>query len=133
MKTILFVDDHEVLARLSCEILETQGYRAVSAYSGADALAKFEKQKFDMLVTDYRMEGMNGLELARKLRKSYPDLPVIIVTGYGPIDCGTDADACLSKDDLFPALLDKIRLSLGEGERQEQDEERSRAEEIKTM
>ncbi len=116
MKTILFVDDHEVLARLSCEILEMQGYGAVSAYSGADALAKFEKRRFDMVVTDYRMDGMNGLELARKLRSKYPDLPVIIVTGYGPIDCGRDADACLPKDDLFPALLEKIRLSLGEAE-----------------
>ncbi len=44
MKAILFVDDHEVLARLSCEILEMQGYRAVSAYSAADALDKFEKE-----------------------------------------------------------------------------------------
>jgi CheY-like chemotaxis protein len=130
MKTILFVDDHEVLARLSCEILEMQGYRAVSAYSGADALTKFEKQKFDMVVTDFRMEGMNGLELARKLRKSYPDLPVIIVTGYGPVDCGADANACLPKDDLFPALLEKIKLSLGDDE--QQDEETARNEEIKT-
>ena len=42
MKAILFVDDHEVLARLSCEILEMQGYRAVSAYNASDALEKFD-------------------------------------------------------------------------------------------
>ncbi len=40
MKAILFVDDHEVLARLSCEILEMQGYRAVSAFSATDALGE---------------------------------------------------------------------------------------------
>src|SRR5258707_404126 len=48
MKAILFVDDHEVLARLSCEILEMQGYRAVSACSGAEALKKFEQDDFGL-------------------------------------------------------------------------------------
>jgi DNA-binding NtrC family response regulator len=112
MKAILFVDDHEVLARLSCEILEMQGYRAVSAYSATDALEKFNQHKFDLLVTDFRMEGMNGLELARKVHDKHPDVPVIIVTGYGPIDGGSDVDACLSKEALFPDLLEKIKFYL---------------------
>ncbi len=133
MKTILFVDDHEVLARLSCEILEMNGYRAVSAYSAADALAKFDRQRFDMVVTDFRMEGMDGLELARELRSRHSDLPIIIVTGYGPIDFGRDADACLPKEDLFPALLDKIRLFVGENEDEEvPDEGWARDTEMKT-
>ena len=114
MKTILFVDDHEVLARLSCEILEMQGYRAVSAYNGEDALKKFEKFKYDMVVTDMRMDGMDGLQLARKLRSQAPELPIIIVTGYGPIDCGKDVDACLSKEELFPTLLEHIKMHLGD-------------------
>src|SRR5258708_37543629 len=80
MKAILFVDDHQVLATLSCEILEMQGYRAVSAYSGADALSKFEQDDFGVLVTDFRMEGMNGLELARKVHEKHPDV------SHGP--CG---------------------------------------------
>lgn len=112
MKAILFVDDHEVLARLSCEILEMQGYRAVSAFNGEDALAKFEDQRFDLLVTDFRMEGMNGLELARKVHNKYPDVPVIIVTGYGPIDTGEDVDTVLQKEALFPDLIDKIKYYL---------------------
>ena len=114
MKAILFVDDHEVLARLSCEILEMQGYRAVCAYNADQALEKFDNDKFDVLVTDFRMEGMNGLELARKIHDKHPGLPVIIVTGYGPIETGEDADACLQKQQLFPALLEKIRFVLGE-------------------
>jgi len=116
MKAVLFVDDHEVLARLSCQILEMQGYRAVSAYNAADALQKFEKEDFDILVTDFRMEGMNGLELARKIRAKKPDVPVIIVTGYGPVDGGKDVNACLQKEELFPALLDKIKLFLGDAQ-----------------
>lgn len=114
MKAVLFVDDHEVLARLSCEILEMHGYRAVSAYNAAEALQKFDQQNFDVLVTDFRMEGMNGVELARKIRKKSPQIPVIIVTGYGPVDGGRDVSAYLQKEDLFPALLEKIQLLLGE-------------------
>jgi DNA-binding NtrC family response regulator len=113
VKAILFVDDHEVLARLSCEILEMQGYRAVSAFSAAEALKKFEENEFDILVTDFRMEGMNGLELAKKIREKSPATPVIIVTGYGPIDGSKDLTV-LQKDHLFPELLEKIKMYLGE-------------------
>ncbi|HSY12442.1 MAG TPA: response regulator [Verrucomicrobiae bacterium] len=116
MKAILFVDDHEVLARLSCEILEMQGYRAVSAYNAHDALDKFQREKFDILVTDFRMDGMNGLELARQIHKTDPAVPVIIVTGYGHIDGGKDVSACLQKEQMFPALLEKIKDYLGDAE-----------------
>ena len=117
MKAILFVDDHEVLARLSCEILEMQGYKAVSAYSAADALAKFDQQDIDIVVTDFRMKGMNGLELAEKIREKSPATPVIIVTGYGPIDPGKNVETVLQKDNLFPELIEKIRFFVGEGSR----------------
>ena len=116
MKTVLFVDDHEVLARLSCEILEMQGYRAVCAYNAADALEKFNREKFDILVTDWKMDGMDGLELARKIHSQSPQIPVILVTGHGPIDAGDVANACLSKEQLFPTLIEKIKLFLGENE-----------------
>jgi DNA-binding NtrC family response regulator len=116
MKAILFVDDHEVLARLSCEILEMQGYRAVCAYNAAEALQKFDQEKFDILVTDFRMDGMNGVELAKSIHAKDPQIPVIIVTAYGPIDGAKDVDACLDKTELFPTLIEKIKLFLGEKE-----------------
>jgi DNA-binding NtrC family response regulator len=122
MKAVLFVDDHEVLARLSCEILQTQGYKAVCAYNAADALEKFQRDKFDILVTDFRMEGMNGLELARKIHATSPKTPVIIVTGYGPVEGGDDVKACLAKEELFPSLLDKIKLYLDEAGKDEEQE-----------
>ncbi len=109
MRAILFVDDHEVLARLSCEILEMQGYRAVSAYNGTEALKKFDEEDFDILVTDFRMDGMNGVELAKKVHEKNPDVPVIIVTGYGPIDGGKDVAACLQKKTSFPHFWKKSK------------------------
>ncbi len=119
MKTVLFVDDHQVLARLSCEILEMQGYRAICAYSAAEALEKFDQQGIDILVTDMRMDGMNGLELARRIHDKSPQTPVIIVTGYGPVDGGKDVAYCLAKEEMFPTLLEKIKLYLDEAEERE--------------
>jgi DNA-binding NtrC family response regulator len=121
MRAILFVDDHQVLANLSCEILAMQGYRAVGAYGAEDALRKFEQDDFDILVTDFRMEGMNGVELARKIHEKRPAVPVIIITGYGPIAEDKDVAACLEKESLFPALLEKIAMFLGESNEEEPD------------
>lgn len=115
MKAILFVDDNEVLCRLTCDILRLEGYRAVPAYNAAEALKVFDEENFDIVVTDLRMQGMDGLELARKIHNRNPQLPVILVTAYGPIE-GEDIRACLAKEDLFPNLLDKIRLCLSEAE-----------------
>jgi two-component system response regulator GlrR len=119
MKTILFVDDHQVLANLSCYILEMQGYEAVSAYDGPDALKKVEQGPVDVVVTDYRMEGMNGVDLARKIHEKHPEIPVILVTGYGPVDGGQDVAACLQKEELFPALLEQIESCLAEKQPEE--------------
>jgi len=114
MKTVLFVDDHEALARLSCAILRAQGYRAVSAFNAAEALEKFGREKFDILVTDWKMDGMDGLELARRVRVQQPHIPIIVVTGHGLVDGGRHVSACVDKSELFPALIEKIKLFLGQ-------------------
>lgn len=112
MRAILVVDDHKLLARVSCEVLQRQGYHAECAFDPYEALAKFDGGKFDMLVTDYRMDGMSGLELAKLIRKKAPGLPVIIVTGCLPTDQSDEVHAWIEKQDLYPALLDKIDFLL---------------------
>jgi CheY-like chemotaxis protein len=114
MKAILFVDDHEVLARLACEILQEEGYVAKAAYDGYEALAQLDREKFDLLVTDYCMPGMNGLELARLVREKAPDFPVIVVSGYSEMEGGGEVSAWIEKYHLFPDLLGKIELLLSE-------------------
>jgi CheY-like chemotaxis protein len=109
MKSILFVDDHKTLARLSCEILQMHGYRAECAYDGAEALARFDEGGFDLVVTDYRMEQMNGIELAHRLRERARGLPIVIVTGCAEVEPSTDVDAWVAKQDMFPKLLETVQ------------------------
>src|SRR5439155_25211799 len=108
-------------------------YRAVSAFNAQDALDKFEQQDFDILVTDFRMDGMNGVELAQKIHERQPQIPVIIVTGYGPVDGGKDVNACLQKEELFPALLEKIKFFLGEVDKSDSKDGASSEKELEAV
>lgn len=115
MKKILFVDDNQFLCRLSCDILRLSGYGAEPAFSGAEALELWKHREFDILVTDLRMEGMNGLELARAIHRHDPEFPVIVVTAYDPVE-DTHIRTCIAKENLFPTLLEAIRVCLPEGQ-----------------
>ncbi|MEC9047056.1 MAG: ATP-binding protein [Planctomycetota bacterium] len=84
-KRVLFVDDTENLARLGRRQLAALGYDAQIATDGAQALEKFANASppIDAVVTDYRMPGISGLELAEKLQQLRPGIAVLMVTGYG--------------------------------------------------
>lgn len=116
MKAILFVEDHKLLARMGCEVLERHGYLAVSACNAEAALSRFGQETFDLVVTDYRMEGMDGVELARRLRAQAPGLPIIVVSGCTAPEACDAVSAWVEKEDMFPALLEAIRRLLNEPE-----------------
>src|SRR5260370_41147790 len=79
---ILLVDDNPdgVVARRS--VLEELGYNVVSASSGYDALQTIEQQKFDLVITDYKMSPINGLEFIATLRQRGFRIPIILVSGF---------------------------------------------------
>lgn len=82
-------------------ILEEIGHVIATATSGEDALEQLVKIKFDLVITDYRMPRMDGIELTRKVREIRPDTPVIMLSGYaeafGLNESNTGADLVLSK------------------------------------
>ena len=79
---ILLVDDNTdgMLARRA--VLEELGYHVVPAGCGSEALKLVEKESFDLVITDYKMSPVNGLELIKKLRDTGFDRPVILLTGF---------------------------------------------------
>ena len=113
MKKILVVDDNELLCRVARDILQAEGYRVVAARDAIRALEAFERETFDAVVTDLRMPGMSGLELARLIRAKSPGFPVIMMTAYGQVQA-EEITTCLAKDNLFPELLEAIRLCVSE-------------------
>lgn len=98
---ILLVDDNANGLKARKTLLEELGYRIATACCGDDALELFAPQKFDLLVTDYKMPRMDGLELISRIRKKTPGLPIILVSGYvdtlGLNEENTGADAVIQK------------------------------------
>jgi len=98
---ILLVDDNAngLCARKS--VLEDLGHKIATACNGMEALEVYAQHKFDLVVTDYKMPKMDGLELIVHLRKLTPELPIILVSGFvealGLNEASTGADVVIQK------------------------------------
>jgi len=83
LRKVLVVDDDPVVGNSFSRVLSDKGYIVVTAADGYDALMKLQAEKYDVVFTDIRMPGMDGLEVAEQVKASQPWTPVVIVTGYG--------------------------------------------------
>jgi CheY-like chemotaxis protein len=98
---ILLVDDNKSGLAARKVVLEELGHRVTTASCGEDALEHFSSEKFDLVVTDYRMPRIDGIELIKRLRGIHPGILVIMLSGYiealGLTEASTGADVVLSK------------------------------------
>src|SRR5678816_2923511 len=98
---ILLVDDNLNGSSARKTVLEELGHKINVASSGAEALEQFDQHKYDLVVTDYRMPRMDGLELIVRLRKQTPDIPIVLVSGFvvtlGLNEASSGADAVIQK------------------------------------
>lgn len=83
---ILIVDDEDIVLKSCLRVLQKLDYEIDTAYSGQTALDNLEKKKYDIVVTDLMMPGMDGMQLLEEIKKRYPDVIVIIFTGYATVD-----------------------------------------------
>jgi CheY-like chemotaxis protein len=106
---ILLVDDNSDGLLVRSSLLEELGYRVHSANNGEEGLKIFEAGSFDVVVTDYRMPRMNGVELIGRIRKLNPNARIILLSGFveplGLTEENTGADAVISKSFNEPANL----------------------------
>jgi signal transduction histidine kinase/CheY-like chemotaxis protein len=84
---VLVVEDNEALGQITCEILEVLDYRPVWAASAAAALKLLAEDagRFGLVFSDVVMPGMNGIELGEQVRRLYPELPVVLTSGYNSV------------------------------------------------
>ncbi|HVR61660.1 MAG TPA: EAL domain-containing protein [Polyangia bacterium] len=88
---ILLVDDEEALARVLARALTTAGFDVSTARDGRDALEVFEREEFDLVISDITMPRMNGIDLLRALRERDIDIPVVLITASPLIESAMDA------------------------------------------
>jgi two-component system NtrC family response regulator len=91
MENILIVDDEKNYPRIIGEILQEEGYTSLTASSGLEALDMLNNEPIDLVLTDVKMPGMNGIQLLEKIKSIKPDIPVIIMTAYGSVEKAVEA------------------------------------------
>ncbi len=116
MKKVLIVDDEIVQIESLIRGLRISGYKAEGTESGAEAL-KILDSSFDLVVTDFEMPGMNGLELLKEIRNKFSKIPVILTSAFGDKDLVVDAmhkkcNGFLDKPFTLDVLIDEINKVL---------------------
>ncbi|MEN8846619.1 MAG: response regulator [Akkermansiaceae bacterium] len=121
---ILLVDDDAGLAEAVQAVLESRGYQVTHHDDGEVALKAAEDGDFDLVLTDYRMPGMGGMQLLESLQESAPRLPVIMMTAFSTTDRAIEATKKGAFDYLIkpfemPELLDLEQMITDESFRQD--------------
>ena len=110
-KRVLVIDDDPVIGKSIDRVLSGKGYAVITAGDGAQALDKLAREDYDMVYTDIRMPGMDGVEVARQIKASRPWLPVVIITGYGSQASEAEAKAvgvtAFLHKPLSPAMIEE--------------------------
>ena len=88
---ILLVDDEKNIREIYREILTRSGYEVSVAKTAEEAMEQLKSQSFDLLITDIRLPGKDGLSLLKEVREIRHDMPSIVITGYGTLQNATDA------------------------------------------
>jgi DNA-binding NtrC family response regulator len=88
---ILIIDDERIALRNLEHVMQKEGYEVTATQSGPNALKLLEDQQFDVVLTDLRMEKVDGMQILKKSRELYPDTEVIMITGYATLDSAVDS------------------------------------------
>jgi DNA-binding NtrC family response regulator len=90
-RRLLLVEDDEVFMRPLLRTLELKGYEVLPVPSGEEALEAIKAEDVDVVLTDRRLPGMDGVELVRHIKADHPDLAVVVMTAYGTIESAVEA------------------------------------------
>ena len=111
LRKVLVVDDDAVVGKSFNRVLSNKGYIVTTAQNAHEALKQIREQEFDLVFTDIKMPGMDGVELAERVKASQPWIPVVIITGFGTTENETRAKAAGVSDfmrkPLSPEMIEE--------------------------
>jgi len=98
---IMVIDDEKIVGDMSKLSLEQEGYIVETFLNAEPALKRLQEEKFDVVVTDYKMKGIDGMEVLKTVKDLYPATQVIMITAFANLDAAIEA---LRRDvhDFFP-------------------------------
>jgi len=103
--SVLVVDDDRLVSEVLVETITRAGYECQAAYSGEEAVAKFNERSFDIVLSDLKMKEMDGLALLRNLRRLSPETVVVMITAFGTIENAVKAIKHGAYDFLLKPIL----------------------------
>ena len=109
---VLVIDDDAVVGRSFDRVLSGKGYDVDTALSGEEGLEDMERHQYDVVFTDIKMPGMDGIEVAEKIRQKCPWTPVVVITGYGTTENEARASVLgvsgFVRKPLTPELIEQV-------------------------
>ena len=98
---ILVIDDEFFICEVLSDMLKRKGHTTITTTDSHEALELFEKQEYDLVLTDYRMPHLNGVELTRRMKAHKPTVPICLISG--------STDEIHSEDlAIFAAVINKL-------------------------
>jgi len=111
---VLVIDDDAVVGRSFDRVLSNKGYNVVTALSGEEGLDTLNSREFDIVFTDIRMPGMDGLEVTESIKARCPWTPVVVITGYGSEENESRASVLgangFVRKPLTPEMIESVTL-----------------------
>ncbi len=108
MSKLLLIDDEKAIVRVLSISLRSDGYDVVTAYSGEEGLEVFQRESPDIVLTDIKMPGMDGLEVLKRVKDFNPDTEVIIITGHGDMGSAIEALQYGASDFINKPVQDEV-------------------------
>jgi two-component system response regulator HydG len=113
MATILIIDDNETIREGLSHVVKKMGHTQVTAMSGKEGLEKLKQHRPDFVITDLKMEGLDGVEVLRGVREFDPDCPTMIITAFGTVETAVEAMKLGAFDFLIkPFAPEVVRLKV---------------------
>jgi CheY-like chemotaxis protein len=111
---VLVIDDDAVVGRSFDRVLSGKGYEVDTALNGEEGLRDIDEQEYDVVFTDIKMPGMDGLEVAERIRAKCPWTPVVVITGYGTEENEARASVLgvsgFVRKPLTPEMIESVTL-----------------------